>query len=195
MGGCGPHNPCGSTAPQQSMGQQMSATGGGGGGCCGSGSSIRNNNASVQELISQPPPLINIQQNTAQSGAAGGGCCSGKTQPIVDRSPEMTLMEMMMDKLTNNSDFEKQTMGEDLDSSGGGGGCSCKDPNEGVQKGCCIVICLKTLETLKFLIMQKDSLAAAAACRPKVASSQRSNLLGRCNKNNLACCGSPALCN
>lgn len=109
-----------------------------------------------------------------------------------EQSPEeLSLMEMM-ENLTNGATFDKSSA---IDSSGG---CQCKDPNEGVQKGCCVVICLKTLETLKFLARQQESLLA---CRPRVTKRARTTAMssswgGRCNNNNnMACCGSPALCN
>lgn len=91
---------------------------------------------------------------------------------------ELSLMEIM-DKLTNGPQL---TQPQDP--------CSCKDPSEGVAKGCCVVICLKTLEALKYLVMQKDVLA----CKSRSGNSLTATCSGMLNKqnnnNNMACCSS-----
>lgn len=195
MGGCGPHNPCQPSSVEDNLGQQQQQSQtGSGGGCCSSRTNVSTLDQQQSIPIQPQPPSNN---NIA-------GCCSGKS--MEDTTTELSLMEMM-DKLTNNPVFDSNKP----ESSGCGGGsdgdgaCSCKDPNEGVQKGCCIVICLKTLETLKFLVMQKDALA----CKSSVAKSgtisrkmplsrSSSSILGRrCHNNNTnnmqACCSTAAV--
>lgn len=156
-------------------------------------------------MITQPPHTNTPMM--ASSGEAGLSDVATTTTTVEEEDePQMSLMEMM-DKLTNSVDYEKPEMSQAAISTCGSGsaGCSCKDLNEGVAKGCCIVICLKTLEALKFLVMQKETLQAVA-CKPQSAAPSaakkrkpsmlaRSNFSGRCNNNNMACCGSPALCN
>lgn len=149
MGGCGPHNPC---QPQPSdNGNVMHvaiATEAPqplvGGGCCGGGGRTRSDpvTTEVADRLIEEPPMLSTTENT-ESGAH-----------------ELSLIEMM-DRLSENVEFNKPPES----------GCSCKDPNEGVQKGCCVVICLKTLETLQYLLKQKDVLACNGSKRRGSASS------------------------
>ena len=171
--------------------ERREGAGGSGGGCCGGRNKATPPSTSNPSVLRPAETLASVQPPTS-----GGGCCSGKTatqnEDPLDGS-EMSLMEMM-DKLTNGTAFDKQPMEEQ------GGGCQCKDPNEGVRRGCCVVICLKTLETLKFLVMQKESLVA---CKSQAKNGsggssgnvKRASVINRCNNNNLACCQSPAVCN
>lgn len=189
MGGCGPHNPCQSTAENDStimatntptpvVAAPIS------GGCC---------STKKKDIVIQPPVAVTSTPITSTGTPAPivGGCCSTKASSVAEEhSPEeLSLMEMM-ENLTNSATFDKASA---IDC---GGGCQCKDPNEGVQKGCCVVICLKTLETLKFLARRQESLLACRPRTPKRAAQMMSRGLGgRCNNNNnMACCGSPALC-
>jgi metal regulatory transcription factor 1 len=48
--------------------------------------------------------------------------------------------------------------------------CSCKDASEGVKNGCCVVICLKTLETLKNVINQQKVSKNMFTCSSSFAS-------------------------
>lgn len=93
----------------------------------------------------EPPPTTfpNLFHQSNQSvpapppPAAKTGCCGGATtkKPPEPSSP--------LDLFTN---LLRQQ------------GCSCSGPTEGVAKGCCVVICLKTLETLKQVLTQQPNL-------------------------------------
>lgn len=49
--------------------------------------------------------------------------------------------------------------------------CTCKNPSEGVENGCCVVICLKTLETLKSVLSMNKNTTNLLKCSSGDANS------------------------
>lgn len=156
LGGCGPERPCRphtNSNPQQQQQPQ-------------------------QQLVSLPRPMqtFNLYQNQSQpqliavpssssssvpaqlTGGRTDGCCTPRKEPPVRAS--------CCSKKSPNPAAEP--IGDLLTNLLGQQGCSCSGAAEGVSKGCCVVICLKTLETLKNVLTSQSNLirchsAAASA--------------------------------
>lgn len=175
VGGCGPHNPCQpSDSTTTTIEEVMTGIGDvvsmakKSGGCCGNGGFSSAQTGSLEEGLGLE---LGGSVSYQQTNDSTGGCCSGGTsngresQPQNLPDPEqMSLMEMMEKLSEDQGQFERASPSA---------GCSCKDPNEGVQNGCCVVICLKTLETLKFLL--KKELVACNGSQTKGSSSGSNN--------------------
>lgn len=193
------------------------------GGCCG-GNRLQNstmgvNTAAVQNPLPQLaqqqqqqlqplPPMQNI--NPRNTDTRDTNCCATSTAATQEQQQSLEQQEQedqehqrlmeMMEKLTNSPVFQKADSpvaeGNSVGCGGGAGGsgCTCKDPNEGVQNGCCVVICFKTLQALTLIVKQQESLLACKS-QKKQSSGVRA-MSGRCNNNNnVACCRNPAMCN
>lgn len=85
-----------------------------------------------------PPSFPNLYQSNAQPPSQQpqkSGCCA-TTKPSPSPSSPLDLFTNLLRQQ----------------------GCSCSGPSEGVAKGCCVVICLKTLETLKQVLTAQPNL-------------------------------------
>lgn len=110
----------------------------------------------VQQSTTVPPePVAALVR---QGG--GGGCCSSKTNQShgsrnAQSTNDMSLLEIL-DRVMNSRQTTTRTA-ESVVSS-----CSCDSLNEGVANGCCVVVCLKSLEILKYIVANSALLACNA---------------------------------
>lgn len=90
----------------------------------------------------------NCKCDPMQEGGCLGGC--GPTKPC--RKTSITKIDQ-----SNQMEIDTKKLIEEIDSlnvdttkpQSQAASCDCKDTKDAVDKGCCVVICLKTLETVK----------------------------------------------
>uniref|UniRef100_A0A182WJE1 C2H2-type domain-containing protein n=1 Tax=Anopheles minimus TaxID=112268 RepID=A0A182WJE1_9DIPT len=152
IGGCGPENPCRSTV---------------------SGSSEFNASSALIQTISQPNDRqhVQMQQITpmeAQSTVSNGMNLLAMQQPqpsiAPSKAPSLQSACCKASVPTNDNGIggigpkltdQLEPLTNMLKSLQN---CSCAGPRDGHSKGCCVVICLKTLETLKKMLSTHSSL-------------------------------------
>uniref|UniRef100_A0A182QW11 C2H2-type domain-containing protein n=1 Tax=Anopheles farauti TaxID=69004 RepID=A0A182QW11_9DIPT len=133
IGGCGPENPCRAT-PTMVVGTAATINTG------------FNASSSLLQAMPQAQSSLSSQTQSMQvlnaSPAQRSSCCRASEAPGTLGTPKLT---DQLEPLTN--------MLRSLQN------CSCAGtPRDGHSKGCCVVICLKTLETLKKVLSTHSNL-------------------------------------
>lgn len=90
----------------------------------------------------------NCKCDPMQEGGCVGGCgpkkpCRGSSSKAKPKQMEIDTNKLIEEIDSLNVDTTKP-QNPQIDTS-----CDCKDIKDGVDKGCCVVICLKTMETVK----------------------------------------------
>lgn len=112
------------------------------GGCDGACDS-NSNPSNVQEIVSQIPIPTNLNESNAQqeSNKSAGNCCKSQ-----------------QNKSLKNYEFSAIDLFEDLSSltQQHNSSCNCGFINTGLNdSGCCVIVCLKTLEKLKNVLQDR----------------------------------------
>lgn len=113
----------------------------------------------------------NCRCDPMQEGGCVGGCgpakpCRGPsaTKPVQESQMEIDTKKLIEEIDSLNVDTTKPQMSA--------APCDCKDTKDAVDKGCCVVICLKTLETVK-----ADKEHGCGAIKTEIPANGTSNIV------------------